>query len=149
MKSASPNDVDGTVEDYADSPTRCISDDRRTNDVIAGLGQAKQEGSPSFPLGFGLCYKPQAVKGPVDMDTATAFSSLDQHLNKFCNRHQTHTINCDDENILIEASEAFRIKAPSRKVISNPKKTCTKTFKQRGSKSKSGKGKAGHSVIET
>ena len=50
---------------------------------------------------------------------------------------------------MIEASEAFRIKAPSRMVISNPKKTCTKNFKRRDPKSKLGKGKAGHSVKET
>ena len=40
MKSISPNYVGGTVEACADSHTRRISDDRRTNEVIASLGLA-------------------------------------------------------------------------------------------------------------
>ena len=50
---------------------------------------------------------------------------------------------------MIEASEAFRIKAPSQMVISNLKKMCKKNFKRRGPKSKPGKGKARHTVKET
>ena len=64
----------------------------------------------------------------MDMETASVLVDLEQPSNKSCNSHQTQTVNCDDENILIEALEAFRIKALSQMVISNPKKMCTKTF---------------------
>ena len=109
---------------------------------------ADQVGSLSFPPGFGLCYTPQALKGAVDYETASGLLVLDQNLDKSC-KSLKHNVNYENENILIEASKAFRIKAPSRMVISNPKKMCTNNFKRRGPKSKPGKGKAGHSVKET
>ena len=89
------------------------------------------------------------MKGPVDLETALNLCVLDQHIIKSYNNHLTHTINCNEDNILVEASEAYRIKAPSRMVSSNPKKRCMKNFKWRGSKYKSGLGKGGHSVKES
>ena len=147
--STPPIDVDVTIEACDNSPTRCISDDRRTNEVIAELGLVEQKDSPSFPPSFGLCNTPQAVKGPVDLETAPGLCLLGQHIIKSYNNHLTQTTNCNEDKILVEASEAYRIKAPSRMVSSNPKKRCMKNFKWSGSKYKSRLGKGGHSVKES
>ena len=84
----------------------------------------------------------------MDRDIASSLLVLDQPLNKNYTTRQNQAVNCDDEYVLLEASEAFRHKASSQKLNANPKKKCTKSFKRRGSKSKSGKGKAGHRVRE-
>ena len=134
----SPCAFGATIEANEDNLTKCISDDRRTEDVVAGLdfeivgskggctiglemcsnpkcqpsqGLSNPKSSPFVPLGFGSCSPSQAGLTPVGGEVAPKSAFSDQ-----------------------------------AKKSSNPKKKSGKCSKRRSNKTKCNYDEAGHQM---